>query len=58
VIAFGDGPNDLDLIKNAGVGVAMDNALPVLKEVSKYSTLSNEENGIYHFLTNYHSKIV
>ncbi|WML30164.1 HAD family hydrolase [Neobacillus sp. OS1-32] len=54
VIAFGDGVNDIDLIKNVGIGVAMENALPILKQVSKYSTSSNEDNGIFHFLNNYH----
>ena len=35
----------MDMIKNAGVGVAMGNALTELKEVSDYVTISNNDNG-------------
>ena len=37
-------------IKNVGVGVAMGNALDIVKENAKEVTLSNEENGIAVFL--------
>lgn len=32
MVACGDGLNDLTMIEYAGIGVAMDNAQPVLKE--------------------------
>jgi HAD-superfamily hydrolase, subfamily IIB len=46
VISFGDGHNDISLIKYAGIGVAMGNAVKELKDVADEVTLSNEENGI------------
>lgn len=53
VITFGDSMNDMDMIKNAGIGVAMENALPELKEISDYVTISNDENGVIYFLKGY-----
>ncbi len=46
LIAFGDGYNDLSMIQLAGMGVAMSNAVPELKEAADYITLSNEEDGV------------
>ena len=51
-IFFGDGLNDVELIQNAGLGVAMGNALPVVKSVSKDITLTNDEDGVAKYLTN------
>ena len=48
--AFGDGPNDvemLDLIENS---VAMGNAVEEAKAVSKYQTGHVDENGLYEGL--------
>jgi hypothetical protein len=45
-IAFGDGENDLSMIRSAGVGVAMGNAMPSVKAVAKIVTKSNDEDGI------------
>lgn len=53
IIAFGDGANDLEMIDYAKVGVAMDNAIPELKQIAKYTTVSNEENGVATFLADY-----
>jgi Cof subfamily protein (haloacid dehalogenase superfamily) len=50
VIAFGDEDNDFEMIQFAGMGVAMGNAIPRLKELSNVVTLTNEEDGIAHFL--------
>ena len=50
VIFFGDSSNDLTAISNVGLGVAMGNALDIVKENAKEVTLSNEENGIAVFL--------
>ncbi len=50
VIAFGDEDNDIEMLQFAGTGVAMSNAIPQLKEVANTITLSNEEDGIAHFL--------
>lgn len=48
VIACGDGFNDLPLIKYAGLGVAMANAQPVVREHADYVTRSNNEDGVAH----------
>ncbi|MFN7252602.1 MAG: Cof-type HAD-IIB family hydrolase [Anaerobacillus sp.] len=53
VIAFGDGTNDFEMIKNVGIGVAMANAIPSLKVVANFITLSNDDDGIIHFIKNY-----
>lgn len=49
-IACGDGFNDISMIKYAGLGVAMENAKPPVKEAADYITLSNDEDGIAHLL--------
>ena len=53
IICFGDGRNDIDMIKNCGVGVAMGNALDVVKDVSDYVTISHNDDGILYFLKGY-----
>ena len=50
MIAFGDGFNDISMIKFAGLGVAMGNAQDVVKEAANEITLSNDEEGIYETL--------
>ena len=45
-IAFGDGPNDLDMIAYAGVGVAMGNAREGLKKIADFVTKPVNEDGI------------
>ena len=46
MIAFGDGYNDLSMLKLAGIGVAMANAAPEVRAEADYVTLSNEEDGV------------
>lgn len=53
IIAFGDGPNDLEMIEYAGVGVAMENAIDELKSLASHFTVTNEENGVAKFLNEY-----
>ena len=54
IIAFGDGLNDIDMLQKCGVGVAMNNALPEVKEIANYITVKNNyEDGIVHFLSEY-----
>jgi Cof subfamily protein (haloacid dehalogenase superfamily) len=50
IIAFGDEDNDLEMLQYAGHGVAMGNAIDKLKSVANKETLSNEEDGIAHYL--------
>jgi 5-amino-6-(5-phospho-D-ribitylamino)uracil phosphatase len=48
VICIGDEVNDLEMIRHAGLGVAMGNAIPAVKAVADYITRSNEEDGVAH----------
>ncbi|TBL71072.1 Cof-type HAD-IIB family hydrolase [Paenibacillus thalictri] len=48
VIAIGDSDNDREMLEVAGLGVAMGNAKPALKELANYVTRSNNEDGIKH----------
>ncbi|WP_326513795.1 Cof-type HAD-IIB family hydrolase [Clostridium intestinale] len=53
MMAFGDGHNDASMIKYAGIGIAMANAVEDLKQVADEVTLSNEEDGIAYALSKY-----
>ncbi|MCL7748279.1 Cof-type HAD-IIB family hydrolase [Halalkalibacter alkaliphilus] len=46
VLALGDSLNDLAMIKEAGIGVAMGNAQPYVKESANWVTSTNEEDGV------------
>lgn len=46
MVAFGDGYNDLSMLRLAGMGVAMANAAPEVRAEADYITLSNEEDGV------------
>lgn len=50
VVAFGDAENDLLMLKNAGLGVAMGNAAPELKAQADFVTAGNDEDGIAQVL--------
>src|SRR5690554_2264480 len=45
-IAIGDSMNDMDMLKYAGISVAMGNAVEAVKEVCEYITTSAEEGGV------------
>ena len=45
-LAFGDGLNDLSMIRDAGIGVAMANAEDEIKEAADWITLSCDEDGV------------
>ncbi|GAB6982892.1 Cof-type HAD-IIB family hydrolase [Prevotella dentasini] len=49
-IAFGDGGNDLSILRAAGVGIAMGNATDAVKEAADYVTDSVDEDGIRNAL--------
>jgi 5-amino-6-(5-phospho-D-ribitylamino)uracil phosphatase len=54
LIAFGDGINDIEMIRDAGIGVMMKNGTWELKGVSKDQTeYTNDENGIAKYLTKF-----
>lgn len=46
IIAFGDMPNDLEMLEWAGCGVAMGNAHPALADVSDATTLPHHQAGV------------
>ena len=55
-IAFGDGGNDTSMIRAAGIGVAMGNALDSLKAEADYTTTSVDNDGILNALR--HFKVI
>ncbi len=52
-IAFGDGLNDMGMLAQAGISVAMGNAVPEVKRAARYETLANTEDGVAVFLENW-----
>ena len=54
-IAFGDGGNDLSILKAAGIGVAMGNANDDVKAVANYVTTSVDEDGIWNALKHFNA---
>ncbi|MGX8694985.1 MAG: Cof-type HAD-IIB family hydrolase [Prevotella sp.] len=52
-VAFGDGGNDSSMIKAAGIGVAMGNALESLKREADYTTTSVDEDGVFNALRHF-----
>ena len=53
VMAFGDGENDISMIKKVGMGIAMSNASKEVKESADLVTLSNNEDGVAEVLEDY-----
>lgn len=53
VISIGDNINDKEMLENAGMGVAMENSAPYIKELAKDVTLSNNDNGVAEVLKKY-----
>ncbi len=47
-IAFGDGPNDFEMIEYANIGVAMGNAIDELKQIANLVTDHINEDGLYN----------
>jgi HAD-superfamily hydrolase, subfamily IIB len=50
IVAFGDYDNDLNMLRNAGYGVAMGNAPERVKNAASFVTLDNNSDGIGVFL--------
>ncbi len=53
IMAFGDGENDVDMLRCAGVGVAMGNAEAAVKAAADYVTADVDQDGIYRALEHY-----
>lgn len=46
IAAFGDGENDLEMLQYAGFGVAMGNAVTLLKQAADFIAPSCNEDGV------------
>lgn len=48
IAAIGDEINDVPMIRGAGLGVAMGNAIPAVREAADRHTLTNDQDGVAH----------
>ncbi|MGA7587878.1 MAG: Cof-type HAD-IIB family hydrolase [Rouxiella badensis] len=46
VMTFGDGGNDVEMLRQAGFGFSMANAMPAAKAAASYTTVSNNDEGV------------
>ena len=53
ILAIGNYYNDVEMLKFAGLGIAVDNAPDDVKQAADRVTLSNNDEGVYHALTTY-----
>lgn len=54
IMAFGDAPNDKEMLGTVGVGVCMQNGADVCKSVANYVTdLTNDQGAVGHFIEDY-----
>jgi len=53
VIAFGDDINDINMLKTAGTGVAVGNAIDSVKENADYVTETNDNEGVAVWINKY-----
>ena len=58
VMAFGDNENDLPMLKNVKISVAMDNSDDEVKKQVDYTCLDNNHNGVSTFLKQYFKDIL
>jgi len=50
MIAFGDDENDYEIIKNVGRGIAVANAIPMIREIADDITESNNDDGVAKYI--------
>ncbi len=50
ILVFGDGPNDVDMLRDVGFGVAMGNGCAKAKAAANYVTTDVDDDGIYRAL--------
>lgn len=53
MVCCGDGYNDVTMIESAGLGVAMQNAQPLVLEKADFITKSNDEDGVLHVINEF-----
>ena len=50
---FGDNINDKKMIENAGLGIAMGQSPPVVREIADYITENNDNEGVKKAIEKY-----
>lgn len=50
-IGIGDGENDMEMLRSAGMAIAMGNGKPMLKEIADYVTTDIDKDGIWNAFT-------
>lgn len=53
IVAIGDNVNDLNMVKNAGLGVIMQNSAPYIKEQADVVVTDNDNDGVAQALEEY-----
>ncbi len=53
IMAIGDSPNDIPMLQAASLGVAMDNAMTIVKEAADVLTASNNQDGVARAIERY-----
>lgn len=53
IAAIGDNLNDESMIREAGTGVAMGNAIPTIKKLAQITTKTNNEDGVAYILNQF-----
>ncbi|USK69158.1 HAD family hydrolase [Peribacillus asahii] len=53
VVAIGDGPNDIEMLRHVGIGAAMGNASEKVKESADIVTGHHENDGLAEFIERY-----
>ena len=52
-MAFGDGQNDIEMLRHAGIGVVMGNAAEEVQAAADYVTASVDEDGVSRALRHF-----
>jgi Cof subfamily protein (haloacid dehalogenase superfamily) len=50
IVSFGDNENDLEMIKNSGIGIAVGNGIDEIKDMAKYICGTNENDGVANWI--------
>ena len=58
VMAIGDGENDVEMLKFAGLGIAMENARDEVKKIANDITTSNNNDGVSNAIEKYILKVL
>ena len=53
IMAFGDSPNDIEMLKVVKYSYAMENASDSVKEVAAYRAMSNDQDGVLAVIEDY-----